>query len=48
MARDITERGSAPEDLLPEQTRDDIDTQDASEDADRDAWLREQVPPHHG
>jgi len=36
-----------PEDLLPEQTRDDLDLQEDSE-ADRDEWLREQVPPHHG
>jgi len=37
-----------PEDVLPEQTSDDIDTDDALERADREAWLRDQVPPHHG
>ncbi len=42
------EQGSGPEDLLPEQTRDDIDTEDGRGEADRDSWLREQVPPHHG
>ena len=38
----------APEELLPEQTRDDIDTEDVRDSADRDRWLRDQVPPHHG
>ena len=37
-----------PEDVLPEQTSDDIDHGDAREDLDRDSWLREQIPPHHG
>ena len=36
-----------PDDLLPEQTKDDIDS---GEDRDNghDQWLRDQVPPHHG
>lgn len=36
-------------DPLPEQTRDDVDgsARDAGESAS-DAWLRAQVPPHHG
>lgn len=41
-------RGVGPEDLLPEQTRDDVDPEDAREVANRDEWLRDQVPPHHG
>ena len=40
--------GMGPEELLPEQTSDDIDTEEARERDDRDAWLRDQVPPHHG
>jgi hypothetical protein len=36
-------------DVLPEQTGDDAEAGDpaGSEDA-KDAWLRRQVPPHHG
>jgi hypothetical protein len=37
-----------PEDLLPEQTRDDVDPEDAIDEAGHDQWLRDQVPPHHG
>jgi len=40
--------GMDPDDLLPDQTSDDIDTADDHDGADRDSWLREQVPPHHG
>jgi hypothetical protein len=40
-------------DVLPETTRDERDDESAREAADRkesatDAWLRAQVPPHHG
>lgn len=35
-----------PDDLLPEQTSDDIDTE-VPRESDRDEWLRDQVPPHH-
>lgn len=34
-------------DVLPETTSDDRE-QDPREPRDGDAWLREQVPPHHG
>lgn len=37
-----------PDDLLPEQTMDDVDRDDPREESDRDAWIRDQVPPHHG
>lgn len=40
--------GVNPDDLLPDQTSDDIDTADDHDSADRDSWLAEQVPPHHG
>jgi len=40
--------GVDPDDLLPDQTSDDINTADDHDTADRDSWLREQVPPHHG
>ena len=40
--------GMDPDDLLPDQTSDDIDTADDHASADRDSWLAEQVPPHHG
>ena len=33
-------------DVLPEQTADDSDAGQPA--ADGDAWLRAQVPPHHG
>jgi hypothetical protein len=33
-------------DVLPEQTADDRDSDRPT--ADSDAWLRAQVPPHHG
>ena len=36
-----------PDDLLPDQTSDEIDTADDHDRTDRDTWLREQVPPHH-
>lgn len=34
-------------DVLPEQTSDDRDP-DSSETRDSEAWLKSQVPPHHG
>ena len=34
-------------DVLPEQTTDDT-AEPSSEDTGNDAWLRSQVPPHHG
>jgi hypothetical protein len=33
--------------VLPESTQDDTDDR-PDEHADDDAWLRSQVPPHHG
>lgn len=36
-------------DTLPDTTRDEREPGEGREDADRgDAWLRAQVPPHHG
>ncbi len=36
-------------DVLPESTRDDRDEESgARRESDSDAWLRSQVPPHHG
>ena len=35
-------------DVLPEATADDRDTDVRRDDAAGDAWLRAQVPPHHG
>ena len=36
-------------DVLPEQTRDDADEPGPPEgESQADAWLRRQVPPHHG
>ena len=37
-----------PDDLLPEQTMDEVDRDDPREESERDAWIRDQVPPHHG
>jgi hypothetical protein len=37
-----------PEDILPEQTSDDVESGDVRDGSDHDAWLRDQVPPHHG
>lgn len=37
-----------PEDVLPEQTSDDMDHGDTRDEANHDSWLREQIPPHHG
>lgn len=34
-------------DELPEQTRDDVDTE-RPRGGSSDDWLRDQVPPHHG
>jgi len=34
-------------DVLPDQTSDDADDPDTKPDG-TDAWLRQQVPPHHG
>ncbi len=35
-------------DVLPESTTDDRDHDVRPDDSASDAWLREQVPPHHG
>ena len=35
-------------DVLPETTGDDRDEESPRSDGDKDAWLRAQVPPHHG
>ena len=35
-------------DVLPETTSDDRDEPAAKEESSQDAWLRAQVPPHHG
>lgn len=37
-------------DVLPETTRDERDPEPAADpgESGSDAWLREQVPPHHG
>lgn len=35
-------------DVLPETTSDERDSDVRREDSGTDAWLREQVPPHHG
>ena len=35
-------------DVLPETTSDERDDASAEADASRDAWYRDQVPPHHG
>ena len=35
-------------DVLPESTGDDRDDESPRSDGDKDAWLRAQVPPHHG
>lgn len=35
-------------DVLPDTTSDDRDPAEARDDAGSDAWLRAQVPPHHG
>jgi hypothetical protein len=35
-------------DVLPESTTDDRDPDVRRDDAAADAWLRAQVPPHHG
>lgn len=34
-------------DVLPEQTRDDVSSEDTGVDASEE-WLKRQVPPHHG
>ena len=34
-------------DVLPETTSDERDPEDGREEAARDAWFRDQVPPHH-
>jgi hypothetical protein len=33
---------------LPETTKDEWDDTPSSRDAERDDWLRDNVPPHHG
>ena len=35
-------------DVLPETTSDEREPEDGHEEPDRDAWYRDQVPPHHG
>jgi hypothetical protein len=35
-------------DVLPGQTSDDLDPSSDEAEGDREAWLRRQVPPHHG
>ena len=35
-------------DVLPGQTSDDLDPSSDEADGDHEAWLRRQVPPHHG
>ncbi|WP_170219903.1 hypothetical protein [Mycolicibacterium hodleri] len=35
-------------DSLPETTKDERDYSPFGGEADRDEWLRENVPPHHG
>ena len=35
-------------DVLPESTSDDRDTAAPDEEPASEAWLRSQVPPHHG
>ena len=35
-------------DVLPGQTSDDLDPSSDEAEGDREAWLRGQVPPHHG
>ena len=35
-------------DVLPESTTDDRDADVRRDDSASDAWLRAQVPPHHG
>jgi hypothetical protein len=32
---------------LPQASSDDVDEESAYEGADRDQWLRDNVPPHH-
>ena len=34
--------------VLPESTQDDVDDRPGEGTQDEDAWLRRQVPPHHG
>jgi hypothetical protein len=34
--------------VLPESTEDDSDSHPPDRERDQDAWLRGQVPPHHG
>ena len=35
-------------DVLPDTTSDERDAEDGRDDPSSDAWLRDQVPPHHG
>ncbi len=35
-------------DVLPAQTSDDLEPASDEAEGDREAWLRRQVPPHHG
>jgi hypothetical protein len=35
-------------DSLPETTKDERDDHPSDRDAERDDWLRDNVPPHHG
>jgi hypothetical protein len=44
----VSERDWRDEPLLPDQTDDDVDHDDAATERDRDDELRDDVPPHHG
>jgi hypothetical protein len=35
-------------DVLPDTTSDEREPEDGKAESDRDAWHRDQVPPHHG
>jgi hypothetical protein len=35
-------------DVLPDQTRDDVDGPESGDQAAAEEWLKRQVPPHHG
>lgn len=35
-------------DVLPDTTSDERDEREPSQDSASDAWLKSQVPPHHG
>jgi hypothetical protein len=33
---------------LPDVTRDERDDHSSDDERDRESWLRDQIPPHHG